>query len=204
MTALAETVREFAIPIEPFRDLLTAFKRDQTQTRYDTFDDLCDYCRCSANPVGRLVLFLARCATPDNFAESDAICTGLQLANFWQDVAVDRRKGRVYLPQDEMRRFGVRDADFALESASDGVRRLLAFEVERAEAWLRRGLPLARKMPGRLKLVVAMFAHGGLAVLNAIRKQRYDVLARRPKLSKVNFLGVGLRAFGTLMSRKRR
>jgi squalene synthase HpnC len=201
--ALKETIEEFAIPSEPFLDLLSAFRRDQTQTRYESFDDLLDYCRQSANPVGRLVLYLARRTDERFFDLSDSICTGLQLANFWQDVAIDWRKGRVYLPQEDLRRYEVGENDLAARIADKNVRELLRFQVERAEHWLKRGRPLASMMPGRMKVVVALFAEGGLGILRKIRTQHFDVLSARPKLGKADYIGIAQRAMGTaFLSRK--
>ena len=159
-------------PIEPFVDLLAAFRQDQRVTRYETIDQLLEYCRYSANPVGRLVLYLGRCHTPERARLSDSICTGLQLANFCQDVARDWDRGRIYLPQADCRRFGYDEAGFARRESNDAFRRLLAAQVEQAEGWLRGGLPLAAEMPPGLRLPVALFAAGGLATLEAIRRQR--------------------------------
>ncbi len=186
--ALRETIREFEIPIEPFEDLLVAFRQDQRVTRYETFDELLGYCRNSANPVGRLVLHLGRCCTADRVRLSDSVCTGLQLANFYQDVARDYRIGRIYLPMADCREYGYTEADFAQGNCNDSFRRLLAAKVDQAEGYLRDGLPLVEMMPGRLRLDVALFAHGGLAILDAIRRQDYDVWSRRPVVSKMKKL----------------
>jgi squalene synthase HpnC len=183
-TALRETIDEFAIPIEPFAELLTAFRQDQTTTWYATFDELLGYCRNSANPVGRLVLYLGRCHDEERGPLSDSICTGLQLANFWQDVARDRRKGRVYLPQESLRRFNVADADLDRPTATPEFKQLLRFEVDRAEQFLRTGLPLVERMPRGLAGDVWLFAQGGLRILDKIRASDYDVLATRPVVTK--------------------
>ena len=182
--ALGETIRQFNIPREPFADLLVAFRQDQRVTRYETIDQLLEYCRYSANPVGRLVLYLGGCHTPERTRLADSICTGLQLANFCQDVARDWDRGRIYLPQAVCRRFGCDEASFARREPNDAFRRLLADQVEQAEGWLRRGLPLAATMPPGLRLPVALFVQGGLATLEAIRRQNYDVWTRRPTVSK--------------------
>jgi squalene synthase HpnC len=182
--ALAETIRQFDIPREPFTDLLSAFRQDQRVTRYESTDQLLEYCRRSANPVGRLVLCLGRCHTPELVRLSDSICTGLQLANFCQDVAGDWDRGRIYLPQTACRQFGYSEADFARRECNDAFRRLLADQVNQAESWLRGGLPLAAQMPSGMRLPVALFAHGGLAILAAIRRQNYDVWTRRPTVSR--------------------
>lgn len=182
--ALAETIAEFQIPIEPFLDLLRAFRQDQTTPRYATFDELLGYCRGSADPVGRLVLSLGRSRDETNDVLSDSICTGLQLANFWQDVRRDRAKGRIYLPQDDLVRFGVGEADLDRPTATPEFRRLLKFEVDRAEVFLRRGLPLVARMPRGLNGDIWLFAQGGLRILAKIRALDYDVLHERPRVTK--------------------
>jgi phytoene/squalene synthetase len=144
--------------------------------------------------VGRLVLALCQCRDPQAERFSDAVCTGLQLANFWQDVAVDRRKGRVYLPQEDLRRFGVQERDLSSERESDAVGRLLLFEVDRAESYLRRGRPVAAYVPFRLGIVVGAFAEGGLAVLRKIRASGGDVLTLRPRLTRGELAGALVRA----------
>ncbi len=182
--ALAETIAEFDIPADPFLDLLTAFRRDQQQTRYATEGELLDYCRYSANPVGRLVLYLGRCADAEHFVLSDSICTGLQLANFCQDVARDYDQGRIYLPQDSWAAAGYGEADFERREFNASFRTLLKGEVDRAERFLLAGLPLAGQVPRQLRIEVELFARGGLAILQAIRAQDYDVWSRRPTVSK--------------------
>jgi len=184
--ALEGTIREFAIPPEPFLALLEAFKQDQRQTRYATFDELVGYCRGSADPVGRLVLYLGRCCDPERAALSDSICTGLQLANFWQDVCRDFAIGRVYIPQEDLLRFGVGEEELTQAPASKNLRALLKFEVDRAEEWLRRGLPLVELMPRSLSGDVWLFAQGGLKILTKIRRLDYDVVTSRPKVSKLD------------------
>ncbi len=184
LVALRETIEQYQIPREPFLSLLTAFRQDQSVSRYETFDDLLAYCRNSANPVGQIVLCLAKCHSPDRIALSDSICTGLQLANFWQDVARDWRMGRIYLPTADCRRFGVEEPSLDKNACTDAFRALLAFQVGRAEAYLQSGLPLIAKMPRPWQLSIALFLHGGLKILEAIRRQNCDVLSRRPTLSK--------------------
>ena len=186
--ALSETIEKFNIPPEPFSDLLTAFRQDQRITRYETLDQLLGYCRYSANPVGRMVLYLGQCHTPERVEMSDSICTGLQLANFWQDVARDWDHGRVYLPQADCRRFGYDEACFAGRECNEAFRQLLAHCVNDAERRLRAGSPLATEMPRGLRVPVALFAAGGLATLEAIRRQRFDVWTRRPTVSQPNKL----------------
>ncbi len=182
--ALADTIKEFEIPIEPFVDLLVAFRQDQQVARYETVNQLLDYCRYSANPVGNLVLYLGKCHSGRRALLSDAICTGLQLANFWQDVASDWDRGRVYIPQVDCRRFGYDESMFARRECNEAFRLLLESEVERADGLLRRGLPLVEDMPPELRLPVALFVQGGLAILEEIRRGGYDVWSRRPVVSK--------------------
>jgi squalene synthase HpnC len=196
--ALADTVRSFDIPRNPFADLLVAFRQDQRVNRYETFEQLLDYCRHSANPVGRLVLYLGRCHDDENTHLADSICTGLQLANFWQDVARDWDRGRVYLPQEHCRRHGYDEAMFRMREANGAFRSLLAAEVAEAEEWLRRGLPLVRRVPRQLRLDVSLFVHGGLAILDEIRRQDYDVWARRPTVSKARKLRLAARCWWQL------
>jgi len=182
--ALSETIHQFNMPPAPFLDVLTAFRQDQRVTRYETIDQLLDYCRYSANPVGRMVLYLGQCHTPERVRLSDSICTGLQLANFWQDVARDWDCGRIYLPQADCRRFGYDEACFARRECNEAFRQLLAVQVADAEDRLRAGSPLAAQMPNGLRVPVALFAAGGLATLEAIRRQRFDVWTHRPTVSR--------------------
>jgi squalene synthase HpnC len=183
--ALRPTVEEFEIPVEPFRDLLAAFRQDQYRKRYETFNELLGYCRNSANPVGRLVLYVGRCATAENVTLSDSICTGLQLANFWQDVARDWRIGRAYLPQESCQAAGYTAEMFERCEYNAAFRRLLAGEVERAEGYLRAGEPLVPRFRTELAIDVALFIRGGLAILDAIRKLDYNVWRRRPEVSRL-------------------
>lgn len=196
--ALAETVRRFDLSIDPLVDLLVAFRQDQRVTRYETFDDLLGYCRYSANPVGRLVLHLGGCGTPDRARLSDRVCTGLQLVNFWQDIARDFDRGRVYLPQFDCRRFGYSETDFAARRVNDAFRRLMAAEVEQAEGLLRQGTELVPRIPRELRLQISLFVHGGLAVAEAIRRQQYDVWSERPRLSRVDKLRLFARCWWSL------
>jgi squalene synthase HpnC len=182
--ALAETIREFEIPIEPFRDLLVAFRQDQSCQRYETFEDLMGYCRNSANPVGRLVLYLGRAHDAECGKLSDAICTGLQLANFWQDVARDYQRGRIYLPQESCRAAGYTEAMFARGEFNPQFRQLLIGEVERAGRMFNTGAPLVARMPRELRIDVQLFMDGGRAILDAIRKIDYNVWRQRPVVSK--------------------
>jgi squalene synthase HpnC len=192
--ALAETVRTCDIPRFEFSDLLQAFRQDQTVTRYQTFDDLLGYCRYSANPVGHLVLYLCGHRDAERQKLSDYTCTALQLANFWQDVSVDFGKGRIYLPLEDLRRFGVAESDIAERRATPGFIELMKFEVERAREWFRQGLPLVRKVSRDLAIDIELFSRGGLEILNAIEAQGYDVLKARPALSRSRKLALVARA----------
>ncbi len=194
--ALAAAVRAHDLPLAPFHDLLDAFMQDVATTRYASYPALADYCRRSANPVGRLVLALYRAATPANVAASDSVCTGLQLTNFWQDVAVDWRKGRVYLPQDDLARFDVDEAALAAERCDHRWRALMAFECERARGLLGAGRPLARALPWRLGLELDGVIAGGERILERIDAVGGDVFARRPVLRTADWALVALRAAG--------
>lgn len=182
--ALAETNAEFAIPMEPYADLLRAFRQDQTTTRYAAYEELLGYCRYSANPVGRLVLAL--CGYTDTARQelSDRTCTALQLANFWQDVVRDFAIGRIYLPLEDMRSFGVTEEQIATRRFDAAFRDLMRFECERAYALFEAGRPLVGMVDRRLRLDIEMFTRGGLEVLRRIEAQGYDVLTRRPAIPK--------------------
>jgi squalene synthase HpnC len=201
--ALRETIRQFHIPRAPFADLLTAFRQDQTITRYPTFEDVLGYCKNSANPVGHLVLYLCGYRDAERQQLSDYTCTALQLANFWQDVAVDYSKGRIYLPLESLTKFGVTESDIADRRATPQFREMMKFEVARARDWFRGGLPLADKVDKHLAIDIELFSRGGLEILNAIETQRYDVLSRRPETSKVRKLWLVARALtGKVLKRQ--
>jgi squalene synthase HpnC len=182
--ALEDTIATFDIPIEPFVDLLVAFRQDQEITRYETFGQLVNYCRYSANPVGQMVLYLAECHDAHRVRLSDSVCTGLQLANFCQDVARDWDRGRIYLPEVDRLRHHYDEAMFARRECNTDFRRLLKASVTEAEGWLRRGLPLVELLPSAFQLSVTLFIEGGLAILESIRRRDYDVWTSRPTLSK--------------------
>jgi squalene synthase HpnC len=192
--ALAETVKQFGIPQHEFSDLLIAFRQDQTVTRFETFDDVLGYCRYSANPVGHLVLYLCGYSDRERQELSDATCTALQLANFWQDVAVDYGKGRIYLPLEDLRRFAVSPDDIAQRRATPQFIDLMKFEVERAREWFERGLPLVKMVDRALAVDLELFSRGGQEILNAIERQGFDVLGRRPVISKPRKLWLVARA----------
>jgi squalene synthase HpnC len=182
--ALAETVRQFDIPKHELSDLLTAFRQDQTVTRFETFDDVLAYCHYSANPVGHLVLYLCGYRDAERQQLSDFTCTALQLANFWQDVGVDYSKDRIYLPLEDLRRFGVTQDDIAHHQNTPAFCEMMKFEVERARDWFRQGLPLVGKVDRELAVDLDLFSRGGMEILNAIEKQNYAVLGDRPEISK--------------------
>ncbi|WP_459614684.1 squalene synthase HpnC [Bordetella sp. 2513F-2] len=179
---LAETIARHQLPITPFLDLLSAFEQDVTVHRYADHAALLDYCARSANPVGRLMLCLYGASTPDNQRDADAICTGLQLVNFWQDVRPDWRKQRVYIPQEDLQRFGVSEDDLAACRLTPAWRALMAFEVERTRALLHSGAALTRRLPGRIGLELRLVVQGGLRILQRIELADYDVFMKRPEL----------------------
>lgn len=181
---LARATREHRLPVSALRDLLSAFGQDVDVTRYRTFDAVLDYCRRSANPVGRLLLALYRVEDAGSAGESDAICTALQLANFWQDVAVDWQKGRLYLPLDDLERFGVSESQIAAAVADARWENLMAFETARTRSMFVAGRPLARKLPFRAGVELAAVIAGGMRILERIDAVRGDVFRRRPVLRK--------------------
>jgi squalene synthase HpnC len=192
--ALAETGRQCDIPKKPFADLLTAFRQDQTITRYDRFDDLLGYCRNSANPVGRLVLYVCGYRDPELQFLSDYTCVALQLANFWQDLTVDWLKGRVYLPLEDLRRFKVTEQQIADRRFTPEFRELMKYEVARARDYFNLGLPLANRVDKHLAIDIELFTRGGQEILSAIERQDYNVLKKRPAISKPRKLALVLGA----------
>jgi len=182
--ALEETVKEFQIPAAPFRNLLKAFRQDQTLTRYPSYEDLLDYCVYSANPVGQLVLYLCGYRDEERFVLSDKTCTALQLANFWQDVTRDIEKNRVYIPLDDMEQFGVKEEWLRERRFTPEFANLMRFEVERTHLLFKEGLKLCDTVNRRVRLDVEMFSRGGLEVLRRIEAQGYDVLTKRPSIPK--------------------
>ena len=192
--ALARTIQECSIPKEPFADLLVAFRQDQTVTRYETIDDLLAYCRYSANPVGRLVLYACGESNEENFALSDATCTALQLANFWQDVREDYARGRIYLPKKDMDFYLVTEEYIAEKIVTPEFRALMHCEVDYARSLFEEGLPLIGKVHRDLAIDLDLFSRGGLEILRAIERQGYDVLSARPAISKSRKLALMMRA----------
>jgi squalene synthase HpnC len=197
--ALAETIRQCGIPKKPFADLLVAFRQDQAVTRFANMNEVLAYCEYSANPVGRLVLYacgeVTAASQEEKFRLSDATCTALQLANFWQDVRSDYQvRDRVYLPQDDMQRFGVSDATIAAGTATPEFRALLQQEVGYARSLFEQGLPLIGMVSRELAIDLDLFSRGGLGILRAIEQRDYDVLSARPSISKMSKLQLALRA----------
>jgi squalene synthase HpnC len=202
--ALVETVRKWEIPKQTFVDLLTAFRQDQRVSRYPTFEDVVGYCRYSANPVGHLVLYVCGYHDAERQALSDFTCTALQLANFWQDVSLDYANGRIYLPLEDLRRFGVTEDDIAAQRNTSEFCDMMRFEVERARVCFARGLPLIEKVDRELAIDIELFSRGGQEILNAIEAQGYNVLGRRPAISKSRKLGLVARAaWGKFLRGKR-
>ncbi|HVB44197.1 MAG TPA: squalene/phytoene synthase family protein [Streptosporangiaceae bacterium] len=178
---LAATIADRGIPMQPFIDLIEANRQDQLVTRYETFDDLLGYCRLSANPVGRIVLHIFGAFSAERAARSDSVCTGLQLAEHWQDVAEDLRAGRVYLPGQDLRAYGCTERDLAGPPASPRLRELMKFEVGRARSQLDAGAPLIGSLRGAARFAVAGYVAGGRAALAAIEAVGYDVLSATPR-----------------------
>jgi len=199
--ALVAPVRAGRMPEQPLRRLIEANRLDQQVASYETFDDLRHYCTLSADPVGRLVLAAIGAATPDRIALSDQVCTGLQLVEHWQDVAEDHARGRVYLPQSDLTRFGVSDADLSAAHAGPALRSLLAFETARAHELLDAGVPLVQSIRGRAKLAIAGFVAGGRAALHAVAAADFDVLPGAPK---ANARRVAIEAIAVLAGRPAR
>jgi len=191
---LAAVVAQYRLPLQPMRDLLSAFKQDVVTTRYRDYPALLDYCRRSANPVGRLMLALYGEVDERSLRESDAICTALQLINFWQDVAIDWAKARIYMPMEDLERFGVTEATIDGADAGEAFRALMAFEVERARSLMLSGAALPLRLPGRIGWELRLVVQGGLRILDAIERVDYDVFRRRPKLGLRDWIVMGWRA----------
>ncbi len=207
---LQDSIREHALPLQPFFDLLSAFEQDVSVSRYTNDVELMDYCRRSANPVGQLMLHLYRAATPENLIYSDAICTGLQLTNFWQDVAIDRAKDRIYIPLDHLQQHGITEQSIddkiraaELNSAHAGRaysapdpawNALMQQQVAQARSLLRSGLPLTRRLPGRIGLELKLVVHGGLRILERLDQLHYDIFLHRPSLQKRDWAVIFWRA----------
>jgi phytoene synthase len=180
--ALAAVIREHDLPLAAFSDLLSAFAQDVTQKRYANVSEVLDYCRRSANPVGRLLLHLFRRVDERTLQWSDSICSALQLVNFWQDVAIDYAKDRVYLPQDEMKRYGVTEQHIAEKRCDGAWRALLQFQIDRTRGMLQAGAPLGRALPGRIGLEIRATVQGGLRILEKLERAGCDMFRNRPVL----------------------
>jgi len=188
---LAGVVAQYRLPLEPMRNLLSAFKQDVVTQRYDDYASLLDYCRRSADPVGRLMLALYGADDAQNLRESDAICSALQLTNFLQDVAIDLEKGRIYIPLEDLARFKVSEAALRAGVVDAPFQALMRFEVERTRALMLSGAPLAKRLPGRIGWELRMVIQGGLRILDRIEQAGYDVFRRRPVLSAPDWIMVG-------------
>ena len=184
---LASVIRDHQLPYAPFYDLLDAFSQDVVKSRYADFAEVMHYCHRSADPVGRLMLHLYHAADSENIVQSDAICSALQLINFWQDVAIDYRKDRIYLPQDELLRFGVNEAQIASGHADERWRKLMGFQVGRARALLQSGAPLATRLRGRIGLELKMIVQGGLRITDKLAAVHYDAFRNRPTLKPLDW-----------------
>ena len=182
--ALQQTIRELDLPIQLFKDLLSAFRQDVVKSRYNNFDEVLDYCRRSANPIGRLILLLFGYRDEKLFQLSDRICTALQLTNFWQDVSVDLEKDRVYLPQNEIEKFNYSEAELYGKICNDSYRELLKFQVQRTQKIFEEGKPLLNLVSGKLRLELKLTWLGGVQILRMIELNNYDTLGYRPSLSK--------------------
>ncbi|PLZ04146.1 squalene synthase HpnC [Burkholderia sp. WAC0059] len=199
---LADVAAVHRLPLELFHDLVEAFDQDIDTLRYADWPALLDYCRRSANPVGRLMLHLIDAATPENCADSDAICTALQLISFWQDVEADWEKGRIYLPHADRERFNVTEVQIAAGVVDDSWRALMRHEVAQARAMMVSGAPLALRIPGRFGLELCSVVHGGLRVLERIERAGYDVFRHRPTFKARDWIVVALRTAGMWLSRR--
>jgi len=191
--ALAETVERFQIPIELFQNLLVAFRSDVTTNRYTTFEQVLEYCTCSANPVGRLVLLLFNYRSELMMMHSDNICTALQLTNFWQDVSIDLHKDRMYLPKEDLEQFGVSEDEILRRASSTAFRKLISFEVARTERLFREGKPLLQEVGKDLRFELKLTWNGGMNILGKIKSQGFDVFQKRPRLSTFDKLKLFLR-----------
>jgi squalene synthase HpnC len=180
--ALAPVIREHRLPVQLFRDLLSAFSQDVTKQRYADFGEVMDYCRRSANPIGRLLLHLYGETAPRSLAHSDGICASLQLINFLQDVQIDYRKGRIYLPQDEMQKLGITEAQIAAGDAGGAWKRFMLGQIDRARRMLQAGAPLGRVLKGRIGLELRMIVLGGERILRKLHDSDGDVFGKRPVL----------------------
>jgi len=199
LESLAETITTFHLSQQPFLDLLTAFRQDQTVSRYLTFDEVLNYCQYSANPVGRIVLAVFGYRDEKYYPPSDAICTGLQLANFWQDVGRDADIGRIYLPLEDLHQFGVSEDDILNKRFSASFKELLAFQVDRTQTWFERGSELTEMVGRNIRWEIEMFRQAGMSVLSGIRKLDYDVFHHRPQISTSRKWWIGFTSLPVLL-----
>jgi len=183
--ALSETIQTYSIPIQPFQNLIKAFRQDQNTNRYKTYEDLMGYCQNSANPVGRIYLYLFGLAEEERFLYSDAICTALQLTNFWQDITIDFKKGRIYIPLEDLDQFGCSEDDFNLPEATTKVKEMIKFEVDRTQQLFDYGKKLLELVQSQPKFEIQLFINGGEVILDSIRKQDHDTLKKRPTVNKL-------------------
>lgn len=193
-STLSHTVTQYQLPLAPLRDLLSAFKQDVSTTRYDNFDALLDYCRRSANPVGTLMLHLYQATDPDNLRDSDAICSALQLINFWQDIAIDWQKQRIYLPLEDLQHFGIEEEQIAKAVADTRWHTMMQFQITRARNLINSGAPLALRLPGRIGWELRLVIQGGLRILERLEQVQGDIFQRRPTLTRCDWIIIGWRA----------
>lgn len=191
---LAFIIEKHKLPLQPFYDLLSAFSQDVTKTRYADFGEIIQYCRRSANPIGQLLLHLYGEATPRNLAYSDAICTSLQLINFWQDIAIDFKKNRIYLPQAEMAKFHISEDQIAQGDTNGLWGSFMLFQLDRTRKLLQAGAPLGKVLPGRIGLEMRMIIMGGETILRKLHKSKGDVFRHRPVLKPIDWLYMSYRA----------
>lgn len=195
--ALAETIRQFKLTQKYFFDLLSAFEQDITKTRYNTFDEVLNYCARSANPVGRIILELFKVREDDAFKFSDSVCSGLQLANFYQDISIDILKNRIYIPMEDLNNFGVRETVFETKENNANFRRLLKSQTDRARALLENGKNILKYLPGSLRFQIRLTILGGIKILEKIEKLNYNTLSVRPKLNKHDIIIIFMKALLT-------
>lgn len=192
---LAEEIRRFELPVQYFQDLIAAFRKDSSNPKYDTFDEVLDYCRYSANPIGRLLLKIFNCSNDENQRYSDSICTALQLTNFWQDISVDTRRNRFYIPLSDLTRFGLTFSDVARNDKRDEFRRLMKYQVERTRLKFNEGKPLLSNVTGGFRAELRFIYLGGTAILKKIETLNYDTRSVRPALSKLDMTFLALKSF---------
>jgi squalene synthase HpnC len=191
---LADVVAEYGLPLTPFYDLVSAFDQDIETTRYADWPALMDYCQRSANPVGRLMLHLVNASTSENLADCDAICTALQIINFWQDVGIDWKKGRIYMPLCDLERFKVTERHIDQQICDNAWCALMRHEVDHARSMIIGGAPLAVRLPGRFGLELCSVVQGGLRILEKIEQADYDVFRKRPMLNSLDWAVIGVRS----------